>query len=311
MQRNSGNPFTRPETCAPGGFLLSTGLHRRGAFWLVAAVLLCDCKGFATELAPREGVVFASAVSSNYGSGKSLRGWESTSLAVQATLAEWHQTPRMKPTLTARDPSPEGLKQFLRELPGADSGKIEIIYLAAQHTPAGAWQFTGRGVGAHAWNDLLQNAPPPHPCRLVILDVCHAAAVTQLPAWTEKMDASATLLASARDEVTWELDFTKRQPVDLPARFPATTAWLKQHLPTTWDGRLSYLGVIWVQAYLQTPQPPRTRREWQSFFGRCETESRKFQQQVGRKRASTMGQFPAAPWPGSPCPKTSLKRNLK
>ncbi len=282
--------------------MLPERLRRRATVWLAVAALLSEAA--AAELRedapgrvppPAGRYVFAAAVSSGYGWGKSLRGWEATSLAMQATLAEWQRPLQMKPALTVRDPSPAGLKQFLERLPGADAGNIQVIYLAAQHTRGGDWQFTGRGNGAVTWGDLLQNAPPSHPCRVVILDVCHAAAVATLPVWTEKMGAAATLLASGPDEYTWELDFSNRQPVDLTTRFPAAAAWLKRHLPATWDGRLSYLGLIWVQAFLQTPQPPQTVREWQAFFGRCEAESRRFQKEVCRQRASTTSQFPAAP----------------
>jgi hypothetical protein len=252
--------------------------------------------GLAEEPAAVAGFAFGSALSSSYGWGKALRGWESSCLAVQASLAEWQPPRRMKPAwMTVRDPQVAELRHFLEQLPGPEVGKIEVIYLGAQHTREGAWQLTGRGSRALGWGELLEKAPRAHPCRIVILDVCHAAAVTGQPLWAEKMGAAATLLASGADEVTWELDFTKRQPVDLATRFPAATAWLKGHLPATWDRRLSYLGLIWVQAYLQTPEAPQTRREWQVFFGRCEAESRKFQQQIGRKRASSVSQFPALP----------------
>ncbi len=267
--------------------------------WLTLAALLSEAA--AAELSENAsrgvtaGYIFTTAVSSDYGWRKYLRGWEATSLAVQATLAEWQKSPEMKPALTVSNPSPVGLRQFLERMPGADASKIHVIYLAAKHTRDGDWQFTGRGAGAVAWSELLQNAPPSHPCRVVILDVCHAAAVVTQPAWTNKMGAAVTLLASGKDELTWELDFSNRQPVDLTARFPAAAAWLKHHLPVTWDGRLSYLGLIWVQAFLQTPQPPQTVREWQTFFGRCEAESRKFREEVCRQRASTINQFPTTP----------------
>ncbi len=296
MQRKFRNQFTRSKTGSSGGFFLSSGRLRPVALASVSLAFLLSGSCFAASPQNPDEWVFASAVSSSYGWGKSLRGWESTRLAIQTTLTAWQQSPASQPDgMAARDPSPTGLKQFLQHLPGPDSGKIEIIYLAAKHTPTGAWQFTGKDSGAVTWNELLQIAPSSHPCRLVILDVCHAAAVIKFPVWTQKMGAAATLLASARDEVTWELDFTKRQPVDLPARFPAAAAWLRQHLPASWDGRLSYLGLIWVQAFLQSPQPPQTLRQWQTFFARCEMESRKFQQVVGHKRASTISQFPLAP----------------
>jgi hypothetical protein len=259
------------------------------AVWLVFPAVFSQTA--RSEPAAKGGIVFASAVSADYGMGKSLRGWEATSLAVQATLAEWQRPQPIKPAMALRDPAPDELGPFLARLPGY--GGSQVLYLAARHTCDGAWQFTGSGKIQIAWSDILKNPPSPHACRLVILDVCHAAAITTLPAW-EKMGASATLLASNHDELTWELDFTKRQPIDLATRFPAATSWLKKHLPATWDGRLSYLGLIWVQAFLQTPAPPQTVREWRLFFGRCEAESRRFQNQINRQRSSTLSQFPAA-----------------
>ena len=297
MRRNPRHCPARPETRSPGGFLLTGKLRCWATGGLAIPVLISiaaasELREETPERMPSaSGFFFAGAVSSDYGWGKSLRGWEVTSMAVQATLAEWQKTPKMKPALTVRNPSPAELRQFVEHLPGAEAGKIQVIYLAAQHTRGGAWQFTGRGDGAVIWGELLQNTPPSHPCRVVILDVCHAAAVVTQPAWANKMGAAATLLASGKDELTWELDFSNRQPVNLAVRFPAAHDWLKCHLPTTWDGRLSYLGLIWVQAFLQTPQPPQTVREWQTFFGRCEAESRRFQAEVCRQRASTISQF--------------------
>ena len=298
MRRHSRHCPARPETGSPGGFLLPERLRRWAAGGLAIPVFLSVAaaselrEGAPGRTMAAEGYSFAAAVSSDYGWGKSLIGWEATSLAVQATLAEWQPSPNLKPALMVRNPSPAGLRRFLECLPGAGSGKIQVIYLAAQHTRGGAWQFTGRGAGAVAWGELLQNAPPAHPCRVVILDVCYAAAVVTQPAWTNQLGVAATLLASGSDELTWELDFSNRQPVNLVVRFPAAHDWLKHHLPATWDGRLSYLGLIWVQAFLQTPQPPQTVREWQIFFDRCVAESRRFQAEVCRQRASTIRRFP-------------------
>ena len=136
-----------------------------------------SCETGAAEAQVRGGYVYGSAVSAGYGWGKSLRGWEFTSLAVQATLAAWQQPQRMKPAfMTVRDPTPAGLREFLERLPGPDAGKIEVIYLAARHTPAGDWQFTGRGSGALAWNELLEHAPHPRPVNCQSpAGVCRAA----------------------------------------------------------------------------------------------------------------------------------------
>jgi hypothetical protein len=302
VRRNIRHQPTRPKRISSGEFLLRKELRRWAAVCLgVAALLskvalaeLCeDTPGRVTPTAAE--YIFTAAISSDYGWGKSLRGWEAASLAVQATLAEWQQPSERKPALTVLNPSPARLRRLLEHLPVAEAGKIQVIYLAAKHTHGGAWQFTKRADGVVAWADLLQNVPPSHPCRIVILDVCHAAAVAELPVWIDKMGAAATLLASGQDELTWELDFSNRQPVDLTTRFPVAAAWLKHHLPATWDGRLSYLGLIWVQVFLQTPQPPQTASEWKIFFGRCEAESRRFQKEVCRQRASTIRQFSAVP----------------
>lgn len=302
MGRNIRLQLTCPETSSPRRFFLWPKRLRHGAVVVLLAVAAQLTETVASEqhkVSPGQvqaaDYFFADAISSDYGWGRSLRGWEATSLAIQETLAEWQSPLQMKPALTVRDPSPVELKQFLAQLPGADAGNIQVIYLAAQHTRRGDWQFTGNGNTEVAWNDLLQSTPPLHPFRVVILDICHAAVVATLPVWTEKMAAATTLLASGPDEYTWELDFSNRQPVDLPAQFPVATAWLKRHLPATWDGRLSYLGLIWVQAFLQTPHPPQTTNDWQAFFGRCILESRSFQEEASRQRASTVSQFPAVP----------------
>jgi len=300
--RNIRLQLTCPESGSPRRFFLLPKQLGHG----VVVVLLTVAAQFTEAVASEQHKVspgrvqaadyfFADAISSDYGWGRSLRGWEATSLAVQATLAEWQSPLQLKPALTVRDPSPVGLKQFLAQLPRADIGKTQVIYLAAQHTQRGDWQFTGNVNADITWNDLLQSTPPLPPFRVVILDICHAAVVATLPVWTEKMAAATTLLASGSDEYTWELDFSNRQPVDLPAQFPAATAWLKRHLPVTWDGRLSYLGLIWVQAFLQTSHPPQTTDDWQAFFRRCILESLRFQEEASRQRASTVSQFPAVP----------------
>ena len=239
---------------------------------------------------PPPQVQFVAALSVDYTSGKPLRGWENTCRVIQASLAEWQIGTVTQ--MVVRNPSANGLRQLLHMLPGSHFGTFQVVYLAARHTPEGAWEFTEAADGTATWTELLRIPPPPHPGRLVILDVCHAGMVVQQPVGNDKLVPATTLLASAPDELTYEFDFTDCQPIDLPKRYPAATAWLRRSLPKDWDGRLSNLGLAWALAFQQTLQVPRTLREWQVFLGCCESEGQKLKDFLGTRYASTIRQSP-------------------
>ena len=237
-------------------------------------------------------IQFVAALSVDYASGKPLRGWKNTCRVIQSSLTEW-QTGSTVTQLVVCNPTPDGLREFLQNLPGSSkTGTIQVIYLAARHTPAGDWKFTRAEDGTATWAKLLRNPPLTHPGRLVLLDVCHAGQVVESPAWHNGLAPAATLLASASEELTAEFDFTNCQPIDLPARYPTMTAWLRRKLDADWDGRLSNLGLAWALAFQQTPQAPHTVHDWQSFFERCENEGRNLQELLGSRHASTIRQIP-------------------
>lgn len=248
---------------------------------MLAAFSLCFGPACAVDLAAvpasvAQPVQFAAAVSVDYDRGRPLLAWSNTCRVVQASLEEWRGG--SVPCSTVTNPTPDGLRRFFAGLPdGMGTAAVQVVYLAARHTRTGAWEFTRQEDGVRAWSELLPAAPLPHTVRVAILDVCHADAVVELPVWRERLAPAPALLASCRDEWTYEFDFFCRQPIDLRGRYPAATNWLRKHLPADWDGHVSNLGVVWTIAYLQTPQPPRTPRDWASFFARCETESRKLQ----------------------------------
>ena len=171
----------------------------------------------------------------------------------------------------------------------------QVVYLAARYTPEGAWKFTRSVDDTVAWVDLLRNPPSAHSGRLVILDACHAGVVVKSAVWRKGLAPAATLLASAPDELTYEFDFTNCQPIDLPKRYPAATAWLQRNLPADWDGRLSNLGLAWALAFQTTPQPPQTLQDWQMFFWKCESEGQKLKIVLGSRHASTISQSPPVP----------------
>lgn len=273
--------------------MLSAGCARRArtlALLAIAAAAL-HVQAATPQIPPR--LQFFAALSVDYEKGLPLRAWEHTSRIIQTTLTAWQAGATTQAVV--RNPSPTELRQFLQQLPGPADHTFQVVYLAARHTPAGAWQFTRRIHGADAWQNLLQNPPLAHPGRLVILDVCHAGAIVEQPVWREGLAPAATLLASDRLEWTFELDFSNRQPIDLSSRYPAAADWLHRNLPADWNGRLSNLGLAWLLAFLQTPQTPQTIQDWQVFFARCETEAQELQKVLGPHRASRVSQSPPRP----------------
>jgi len=97
----------------------------------------------------------------------------------------------------------------------------------------------------------------------------------RFPEWRSRL-GPACLMAGAADELTYDLDFYSRRPIDFEKRFPSAAAWLKANMPPAWDGKMSFLGFIWLQAYLRTERAPTTAADWAAFFRTCEEESRTF-----------------------------------
>ena len=119
----------------------------------------------------------------------------------------------------------------------------------------------------------------------MIVDACFAAAVRNEPAWDREWK-SPTLFASPASDETQELNFRSPQPVDMRRRYPAASAWLDAHLGREWNGKLSFLGFVWVQAFTTTKTAPVDRESWLEFLRHCEKVAEEFRRNANRKLAS-------------------------
>ncbi len=267
------------------------------SYLLATAIVLPACLGGCGEtpvstvrLRPvvastRYRVSFDSIVNVGYTARRPLVGWAATAVVIEKTLARWY--PRLKARPGSNDPSPRELTDALNALPAPQDADVSIVYLASSQTAAGEWEFTGKKSPV-SWGGLLDSASiPAHPGRLVILDACHAAGVLRFDAWRNRL-APSSLLASSAGERTYELNFHRRLPLDLPRRFPQANDWLEANMPADWDGRVSFFGLIWLQAFLRTPRAPETRDDWLDFIRLCESESQDFRTRHSRRLASTV-----------------------
>jgi hypothetical protein len=230
-------------------------------------------------------VTYDGFVNAGYAGGRRLDGWQATSLVIEKTLAAWYPSLEVRRRLT--DPSAEEVSRGLSDLPGPPSADLSIVYLGSRQDAAGAWEFTQGGPPV-SWGRLLQEARVPvHPNRVAILDACFASAVLRFPPWRGQF-APAALFAAAEDEWTCELDFSTPRPLDLAQRFPRAAAWLGAHMPPSWEGKLSFLGLVWLQAFLRTERAPVSRADWAAFFRLCSEEAGAFRENHSRRLASTV-----------------------
>jgi len=200
---------------------------------------------------------YASFVCWNYPQLPKLRPWQQTENIIATTLTEAY--PALQKLPREQNGSQQQLKDFLRQLPD-QPGRITLVYLAAHQSPAGEWNFPDRTVAD--WGALSQNLPAlKNPQRIVLLDCCYAAAADRFPDWTTRI-APACLYAAPADRPTPDLLVFWRRPVDWTDLFPGAALWLRQHHIDNSDERLSYFGLVWLQAWTQTPSPPRTLADW-------------------------------------------------
>ena len=226
-----------------------------------------------------------SFVNWDYRHRKKLKGWQTTAFVIQRTLSEWYPAGHSSALLVENQPAVE-LPKFLSALPTRRDCHFSLVYLASHQSPAGEWDFTQRRIELLC--DLVAQAQPAeHPQRIVILDACFAAAVQREPKWTAAFPG-VCLFSSLPSEVTPELNFRDRQPVDLSRRYPATAAWLRESLGEKWDGRISFLGFVWTQCFLATKTPPNEVADWIRFAKQCEAFAAEFRKNVSRRCSSTL-----------------------
>ncbi|MEQ1842248.1 MAG: hypothetical protein ABL994_17725, partial [Verrucomicrobiales bacterium] len=154
----------------------------------------------------------------------------------------------------------------------------------SHQSPAGEWDFVQKQM--EPVNRILgETEIPSHPCRFVIVDTCYASALRGATAW-DRAWKSPTLFAAAASEETQELDFHNPQPVDMSRRYPLASAWLNEHLGSKWNGKLSFLGFVWVQTFLTSNLKPIDRKSWIEFLRHCEPVAEEFRRNASRRLAS-------------------------
>ena len=223
----------------------------RRAVWALACLLL------STSLhAADPGVNYASFVCWKYRRLPQLAAWTETEKVIAATLAQAY--PNLHTFERQENGTPDQLCQFLRQLPD-DATTPTLVYLAAHQTPGGQWFFTDGTP--YSWKTVLDVLPDlKGGQRLVLLDCCFARAAGEWPDWTARM--GFTLFAASPTQPTPDLAVFHRRPVDWAVSFPKAIAWMRQHDPGP-EQRLSYLGLVWLEAWQSQPQPPRTWEDWQ------------------------------------------------
>lgn len=212
-----------------------------------------------------------------------LRAWKTTAFVIRRTLELWY--PQYSAASLVENGTPEAFRQFLHALPDEQQcGGVSLVYLASHQSPAGEWDFPEDKLVP--LDSLLAGAGiPGNPRRIVILDTCYAAAADdQAAGW--KQLAPEALFASPASAETPEANFHSPQPVDFAHRYPAEYAWLKDCLGREWDGKISFLGFIWVQTFLMEKNPPRGTEGWLAFMRQCHANSVAFRDKVSKRSSS-------------------------
>ena len=158
------------------------------------------------------------------------------------------------------------------------------MYLASHQSPSGEWDFTQEKTTLLK-SILDETTIRAHSRRIVILDTCYAAAVQREAPWQQKL-APITLFASLASEETPEVNFYCPQPVDFAHRYPAAFAWLKDCLGKKWDGKISFLGFVWIQLFLMVKNHPANLNGWFDFMHRCQLAAKEFRKNVNWKSSS-------------------------
>jgi hypothetical protein len=232
----------------------------------------------------RPAVDFHGFVNWDFWHRRKLKGWMATARAIQGTLDQCY--PGRSAHTVMENGTSGALNGFLHSLPTRTESELSVVYLASHQSPEGKWDFVQRKLEPLSTIAGDSNIPG-HPVRIVIVDACYAAAFRRDPVW-ERAWQSSFLFAADADEETQELNFRSPQPVDLGRRYPAATAWLNQHMGKGWDGKLSFLGFVWVQAFVTSKGVPVSQDGWREFLRRCEQTAREFRQNADRRLASSV-----------------------
>jgi len=226
-------------------------------------------------------VCFSAFVNSSFRRRQKLTAWKTTALAIRRTLEIWY--PEHLTCSFVENGPPETFRQFLHGLPAGKDCGISLVYLCSHQSPAGEWDFPEEKL--LPLDTLLGDAGiRENSRRIVILDTCFAAAAGNQSLWRKL--APLSLFASQATEETPEANFHSPQPVDYAHRYPAAYTWLKTTLGREWDGKISFLGFVWVQTFLQQKKAPHDIPGWLDFMEQCQATAAQFRQQVSKKSSS-------------------------
>jgi hypothetical protein len=179
-----------------------------------------------------------------------------------------------------------GFRDFFTREAKALPAHWNFVYLASHQSAAGYWHFPHDT--AQAWPEILAGAPlPGKPPQCLIVDACYAEAAAS-PELFQGTGSLGILYSASRTEVVHELNFHQRFPIDLTRRYAAEARWLDTTLGKAWNGRVSFLGFVWLRAFLATGHAPQSAGDWHAFFHRCEDLAAEFRHGRGEGLATSV-----------------------
>lgn len=202
-------------------------------------------------------------------SHRPLEGWKNTGEVIGKTLEAWY--PELKKTSPCNNPSQENAQRFFNDIV-ATTENAQIIYLASRQTKNGEWEDV-KG-GEWSLESVLPKNTSPHAARIVLLDACYAEKIAEQNKWREF--APLVLYAANKNQLTFELNVGSRQPIDIQKRYPQSYQWLEKNMPSDWNQRISFFGLMWLEAWLKTPTPPQSKEDWRAFFETAKQVSQEF-----------------------------------
>ncbi len=207
---------------------------------------------------PQAAPFYASVVEWNYPQLPKLIGWRESDTLIATVLSENYRATRLSGECNAA-----GFSGWLESIHAAQSTHptFTLIYLAAHQSPSGQWVFTD-GTFLD-WDQLLPSPQHLQHPTIVMLDCCYACSADLHPNFRSNLAPDLVIYASTATEVTPDLYVYHRTPVDWTRRCPLALAWLHQHHFGGSDERLSYLGLLWLEAFLRQPHPPQNLADWQ------------------------------------------------
>ncbi len=269
--------------------------------FILGGTFLSGCKStdivVPLKVQPRTDVraAFDSFINVHYDKNRTLGGWPTTCDAVETTLKLWYEQVQVRQHIV--DGTPSDLADFFSQLPGPEQCDISVVYLGSIQDVDGNWEFVN-GTTAKLTDVLASAHLPQHPCRIVILDTCHAATVGGDENWTRHF-AAVTLLASGRMEKTYQFEPSALAPIDVEKHYPKAWGWAQTYLRPDWKKQISYLGLMWMETTANIAVPPADTTSWRCFFEQCRNRGATFRQVIGRRWGSQLQCLTGSPEP--PC----------